>query len=312
VLIGFDTADDAGVYKLTAELALVQTVDFFTPIVDDPYTFGAIAAANALSDVYAMGGRPVSALAVVCFPQDADLAILEEIMRGGLAKMSEAQCTVAGGHSVRDAEMKFGYAVTGLIDPARVFTNAAAQPGDALILTKPLGTGVITTALKQGKAQAAWVENAVRSMTTLNRAASEIAAANAGVHAITDITGFGLMGHGREMALGGGVVLEIDVARVPVIDGALDAIHVGAIPGGLLANRDFAECLVHDAPGSVIADDLRTLLYDPQTAGGLLIAVESAAAPHLLERLCAAEVPAAQIGRVTGAHPGSGPAMILR
>src|SRR5580765_3003350 len=160
VLVGFDHADDAGVYKISPTAALVQTVDFFTPLVDDPFTFGQIAATNALSDVYAMGGRPVSALALVCFPQDADLAILEEIMRGGLSKMTEAGCTVAGGHSVRDAEMKFGYAVTGIVDPHRIYTNAAAQPGDNLILTKPIGTGVITTALKQGKAEAPWIENA--------------------------------------------------------------------------------------------------------------------------------------------------------
>ncbi len=158
LLVGFETSDDAGVYRIAEDLALVQTIDFFTPLVDDPFTFGQIAATNALSDVYAMGGRPITALAVVCFPQDADLGILEEIMRGGLAKMSEAHCTVAGGHSVRDAEIKFGYAVTGLIDPGRVYTNAAAQPGDMLILTKPLGTGVITTALKQGKAEPAWIE----------------------------------------------------------------------------------------------------------------------------------------------------------
>ena len=238
LLVGFDTSDDAGIYRIAPDLALVQTVDFFTPLVDDPFLFGQIAATNALSDVYAMGGRPVSALSIVCFPQDGDLDILEQIMRGGLAKMAEAGCVVVGGHSVRDAEIKFGYAVTGLIDPDRVFTNTGAVPGDALILTKPLGTGVITTALKRGLAEPHWVENAAQSMTTLNRAASEIVTAATGVHAMTDVTGFGLMGHSRELALGSGVTIEIVVEEVPRIEGALAAIHLGAIPAGLLSNRE--------------------------------------------------------------------------
>lgn len=314
LLVGFETSDDAGIYRIGPDLALVQTIDFFTPLVDDPYTFGQIAATNALSDVYAMGGRPISALAVVCFPQDADLGILEQIMRGGLAKMCEANCTVVGGHSVRDAEMKFGYAVSGLIDPARIYTNAAARPGDALILTKPIGTGVITTALKQGKAETAWIENAVRSMTTLNAIASAIAIANPGVHAMTDITGFGLMGHGREMALGSGVALEIEVASVPLIPGALDAIRLGAVPAGLLANREFAECVVADARGSTIPQELRTLLYDPQTAGGLLISVEGGNAPVLMASLREAGVAAAVIGRVSDPESATraGAAIVLR
>ncbi len=314
MLVGFDTSDDAGVYRIGPDLALVQTVDFFTPMVDDPFTYGQIAAANALSDVYAMGGRPLTALAVTCFPQDGDLAILEQIMRGGLAKMSEAACTVVGGHTVRDAEMKFGYAVTGLIDPDRVFTNAGAQPGDVLILTKAIGTGVITTALKQGKAGADWVQNAVRSMTTLNRTACTIAAEHGGVHAMTDVTGFGLMGHGREMALGSGVMLEIEVARVPRIEGALAAIAMAAIPAGLLANREFAECLVADAPGSNIPDDVRLLLYDPQTSGGLLISAAPASASSLLAELQGAGLPAEAIGWVSSAGAtGSGsPAITLR
>ncbi len=314
VLVGFETSDDAGVYQIAPGLALVQTIDFFTPLVDDPFTFGQIAATNALSDVYAMGGRPVSALAVVCFPQDADLGILEQIMRGGLAKMSEAGCTVVGGHSVRDAEMKFGYAVTGTIDPAHVYTNAAAQPGDVLILTKAIGTGVITTALKQGKAEASWMESAIRSMTTLNATASAIAIAHPGVHAITDITGFGLMGHGREMALGSEVALEIEVAAVPVIPGALEAVRLGAIPAGLLANREFAECVVADAAGSAIPDDIRTLLFDPQTAGGLLIACAAESASALIVSLRGGGVSAATIGRVPAARSRTdhGPAIVLR
>jgi selenide,water dikinase len=235
-------------------------------------------------------------------------------MRGGLAKMAEAKCSVVGGHSVRDAEMKFGYAVTGLIDPAHVYTNARALPGDALILTKPIGTGVIATALKQGKSKPAWVGRAILSMTTLNDKASAIAIACSGVHAITDITGFGLMGHGREMALGSGVTLEIEAATVPLIDGALDAVRAGAIPGGLLSNREFAECLVADAPESHIPDDLRSLLYDPQTSGGLLIAVASEDAAELLAGLQDGGLPAAIIGRVSGPFvAGAGrPAIILR
>jgi selenide,water dikinase len=314
LLVGFETSDDAGIFRIGPKQALVQTIDFFTPLVDDPFTFGQIAATNALSDVYAMGGRPLTALAAVCFPQDADLAILEQIMRGGLAKMTEAKCSVVGGHSVRDAEMKFGYAVTGLIDPARVYTNAGALPGDTLILTKPIGTGVITTALKQGKSEPAWVDRSIRSMTTLNCIASTIAISNSGVHAITDITGFGLMGHGREMALGSGVVIEIETARVPLIEGALDAVRAGAIPGGLISNREFAECMVADAPGSRIPDDLRKLLYDPQTSGGLLISVASESASALLASLHAAGLPAAIVGRVSGpfAADAGRPTIILQ
>lgn len=304
LLVGFETSDDAGIYRIGADLALVQTVDFFTPLVDDPFTFGLIAATNALSDVYAMGGRPLTALAVACFPQDGDIDVLEQIMLGGLAKMSEAGCTVVGGHTVRDAEIKFGYAVTGLIDPGRVYTNAGAVPGDVLILTKPLGTGVITTALKQGRAEQEWVERAVRSMTTLNKTAASIVSSisTGSVHAMTDITGFGLIGHAREMAMGSGVVLEIETARVPHIEGALEAIRLGAIPAGLLANREFAECVTEDAPGRTIPDDLRTLLFDPQTAGGLLISVGEADAAVLLALLQRAGLPAEEIGRVSARY----------
>ena len=200
VLVGFDTADDAGVYKLTPELALVQTVDFFTPIVDDPYTYGAIAAANALSDVYAMGGRPISALTILAWPPKEDPRDLEEILKGGAEKMHEAGCAILGGHSVADDEIKFGYAVTGTVHPARVVTNAGARPGDALVFTKRLGTGVIATALKRGIARPADVDASVASMLTLNRAACE-EMLRCQVHGCTDVTGFGLIGHAREMAL---------------------------------------------------------------------------------------------------------------
>jgi selenide, water dikinase len=277
VLVGFDKADDAGVYQLTPTQALVQTVDFFTPVVDDPYTFGQIAAVNSLSDVYAMGGKPLSALAMVCFPEKEDLGILEQIMAGGLAKMMEAGCTVIGGHSIRDPEIKFGYAVTGTIDPQRIWKNAGAQPGDALIFTKAIGTGVISTAIKKGIAQPEWIAAATRSMTTLNKAAAEaLLATNVPVNACTDVTGFGLIGHAREMALGSEVTLRIDGASVPLLEGALECVRLGAVPGGLKTNREFAECVV-DYAGE-IPEVIKTLLFDPQTAGGLLIASPDAAA----------------------------------
>jgi selenide, water dikinase len=296
VLVGFDTADDAGVYQLTPELALVQTIDFFTPIVDDPFTFGQIAATNALSDVYAMGGRPISSLAMVCFPDKGDVEILEHILAGGLSKMMEAGCTVIGGHSIRDPEIKFGYSVTGTIDPRRIFANSAAQDGDALVFTKGLGTGVISTAIKKEKAEPAWIEAATLSMTTLNKISSEIAQ-RFSVHGMTDVTGFGLIGHAREMALGSKVGLRITASRVPLLEGALTCVDQGYVPGGLLANRDFAECLVTYA--ETVPANLRTLLYDPQTAGGLLISLPAAEADQLVLELHSAGIfSASHIGEV--------------
>ena len=295
VLVGFDKADDAGVYLVAPNLALVQTVDFFTPIVDDPYTFGQIAATNALSDVYAMGGRPVSSLAMVCFPEKGDFTVLEQILAGGLSKMAEAGCTVVGGHSIRDPEIKFGYAVTGTIDPKRVMTNAGAKAGDHLVLTKALGTGVISTAIKRGEARQEWIDAATRSMTMLNRAAAEIAL-KYDVHGMTDITGFGLIGHAREMALGSNVAMEIEAAKVPAMTGALECIRAGFIPGGLKANREFAECVVEYANG--VLEELRTLLFDPQTAGGLLVSVAAEDSEKLVSELREAGLPGAQIGRV--------------
>jgi selenide, water dikinase len=297
VLVGFDKADDAGVYKISATQALVQTVDFFTPIVDDPYTFGQIAATNSLSDVYAMGGRPLSALGIVCFPDKGDLEILQQIMAGGLSKMMEANCVVIGGHSVRDPEIKFGYAVTGMIHPEKVWANANAQVLDALILTKGLGTGVISTAIKQGKAKQSWIDAAIQSMTTLNARAAEIAASGKFViHAATDITGFGLIGHAREMAAGSGVSLRLDSAKVPLLEGAIDCVRAGLIPGGLNNNRDFAECMV--SYDQSIPEEIRTILFDPQTAGGLLLSVARADAAQLLEAFTREGVPAAEIGEV--------------
>lgn len=278
VLVGFDTADDAGVYKLTPECALVQTVDFFTPIVDEPFLYGAIAAANALSDVYAMGGRPLTALSIVAYPADGDLEVLEQILKGGIEKMREAGCAVIGGHSVADAEMKFGYAVTGLVDPERVLTNARAQPGDALLLTKRIGTGVIATALKRGLAEAAHVEASTASMLELNRRACE-AMLPLEPHACTDVTGFGLLGHAREMALASGVTLEIEAAQVQFLPGALDYARQGALPGGLKNNREFFSCAVELA--RQLAPEVENLLYDPQTSGGLLIALPEEKAARL-------------------------------
>ena len=267
VLVGFDHADDAGVYQLTPETALVQTVDFFTPVVDDPYTFGQIAATNALSDIYAMGGRPLTALAMVCFPEKADLAILERILAGGLSKMIEAGCTVIGGHSIRDEETKFGYAVTGLIDPKKVLANQGAKAGDALVLTKAIGTGVISTAIKKGVAQPERIDAAVASMTTLNRNAAELITSKGyEVHSLTDVTGFGLIGHAREMALASNVGLRLYSANVPLLSGAMECAREGHLPGGLKANREFAECVVKYE--TEITPELKALLFDPQTAAG--------------------------------------------
>jgi selenide,water dikinase len=297
VLVGFDHADDAGVYQIAPDTALVQTVDFFTPVVDDPYTFGQIAATNALSDVYAMGGRPLTSLALVCFPEKADVEILEGILAGGLDKMTEADCTVIGGHSIRDEETKFGYAVTGLVHPKRVFANSGAEAGDALLLTKALGTGVISTAIKKGRAQEPWVAAAVASMTALNKRAAEVAISGKHrVHAMTDITGFGLIGHARELALASQVSLRIFSDKVLLLPGAIACARAGHIPGGLKANREFAECVV--GYESEISDELKALLFDPQTAGGLLLSVSEEDAETLLRELQSLEIAASRIGAV--------------
>ena len=298
VLVGFDTADDAGVYKLTPELALVQTVDFFTPIVDDPYTYGAIAAVNALSDVYAMGGKPMSALSLLAYPANGDVDDLEQILKGGADKIHESGCVILGGHSVADEEIKFGYAVTGTIHPERIKTNAGARAGDALVFTKRIGTGVVTTALKRGIASEADVEAAVNSMLTLNRRACEAMLAF-DVHGCTDVTGFGLIGHAREIASGSGVTIEIDAAAVRFLPGALEYARQGALPGGLKNNREFASCAVEMA--RQIAPEVESLLYDPQTSGGLLISLPERDAAQLERALADAY----RIGRVVakGAKP---------
>jgi selenide,water dikinase len=293
VLVGFDHADDAGVYRIAPDLALVQTVDFFTPMVDDPYTFGQIAATNALSDVYAMGGRPITALAHVCFPANGELEILERVLAGGLSKMMEAGCAVVGGHSVRDEEMKFGYSVTGLIDPKKVFANDGARAGDRLIFTKALGTGVICTAIKKGQARQSWIDAAISSMTTLNKKAAEVIA-KFPVHTMTDVTGFGLVAHAREMALASKVSMKLFASRIPLLEGALECVRAGHIPGGLVSNREFAECVVGYEDG--VSDEVKALLFDPQTAGGLLISIENSA--ELVGALNQAGVPALEIGEV--------------
>lgn len=270
VLVGFDTCDDAGVYRIAPDLALVQTIDFFTPIVDDPWTYGAIAAANALSDVYAMGGRPLTALSVVAYPDKGDLDDLEQILKGGAEKMAEAGCAIVGGHSVNDAEVKFGYAVTGAVHPGRVKANSGARPGDALVFTKRIGTGVVATALKRGIAEPADVAAATASMLELNRAACERMLAF-DVHGCTDVSGFGLIGHAREMAAASGVTLEIEAASVEFLPGALEYARRGAIAGGLKNNREYSACAVETT--REIPAGVEDLLYDPQTSGGLLVAM---------------------------------------
>jgi len=309
VLVGFETSDDAGVYLLDENSALVQTVDFFTPIVDDPHAFGEIAASNSLSDVYAMGGRPISALSIVGFPEKGDPQILAEILQGGLAKMIEAKCTVIGGHSIRNEDVLFGYSVTGLINPRRIWKNVGARTGDALLFTKPLGTGVISTAIKKEKASADSIAAAIRSMTTLNRAAAEalheIEAQpqweNA-IHALTDVTGFGLLGHAREMALGNpekGIPptsFEIDHSAFAYLPGAIEAAKDGHIPGGLKNNLDFiGDCVEFSA---TISQEYRDLLFDPQTAGGLLVSVAAEVASAALVALQRHGVAASRIGSV--------------
>jgi selenide,water dikinase len=297
VLVDYRTSDDAGVYALDEARALVQTVDFFTPIVDDPFAYGRIAAANALSDVYAMGGTPLTALAIAAFPKDADPAVLATIFRGGLATLKEAGVALLGGHTVQDQEIKFGYAVTGLVDRARIWTNAGARVGDVLILTKPLGTGVIATAIKLGRAPVGVAEAAIASMARLNRDAAQVLAALPGdvVHACTDVTGFGLAGHAIEMARGSGATLAIDLDRVPVLDGALELVEDNT-PGGGRSNAAHFGAAVSLQPG---LDTRRVqLAYDPQTSGGVLAAIAPDAAESALAALTAAGVAAHVVGAV--------------
>ena len=297
LLVGFGKKDDAGVYLLQDGLALVQTTDFFTPIIDDPYQYGQIAAANSLSDVYAMGGRPLTALSIVCYPEDGDLSMLQQILIGGMDKMIEAGCTIVGGHMVRDSEVKFGYAVTGTVDPKYIWTNAGARPGDVLLLTKPLGTGVIATAIRAGKSEPAWTEAAVNVMRRLNKdAAAALDPVKGSIHAVTDITGFGFIGHTLEMATGSEVSIRIESRNIGLIPGAVECVALGCIAGGLKKNREFVGAGAQFAES--VAPELRQLLFDPQTSGGLLISIKPEAAEEASRRLKAAGCEAMHAGNV--------------
>jgi selenide, water dikinase len=297
-------SEDAGVYRLRDDLAIIQTVDFFTPIVDDPYTFGRIAVTNALSDIYAMGGRPVTAMNIVCFPiKTMDVKILRAILRGGLDQMREAGVLLIGGHSVEDNEPKYGLSVTGIIHPDKILFNNGAQTGDRLILTKPLGTGIVSTALKAGLADAALVARSIASMTTLNRKAAELMAEMPVIHSCTDVTGFGFLGHALEMAEGSGTGMRIDAATVPFFPEIRSFVEEEIVPGGLIRNRKFRENQLDigpDCPGWLI-----DIFFDPQTAGGLLISLPPIAAEELLRKMHAAGIAeAAIVGEVISAPRG--------
>ena len=282
LLVGRETFDDAGVFALSDELALVQTVDFFAPIVDDPYLFGQVAAANALSDVYAMGGEPLTALSIVGFPVGKlPLEVLTEVLRGGQDKVREAGAVLVGGHTVVDDEVKFGLAVTGRVHPARMLTNAGARAGDRLVLTKPIGNGVLATAAKRGDLSPALEQAMVRQMAALNGGAAQAAVA-LGARCATDVTGFGLLGHASHVARASDVTLAVDAARVPLLDGALDALARGNTPGGAARNADFLAPLT--TWGAVDAP-LRALLVDPQTSGGLLVALRADLAGEFIARV---------------------------
>jgi selenide,water dikinase len=302
VIVGTETSDDAGVFRLRPDLAIVNTVDFFTPIVDDPFTFGQVAGANALSDIYAMGAEPKTVLNIVGFPRGKmDLAVLGEIMRGGADRAAEAGAVVIGGHSVIDEELKYGMAVTGVVHPDRVIRNVGVRPGDALILTKALGTGVIATALKRRKASKESVRAAVASMVTLNRAASAIMRTFP-VHACSDVTGFGLLGHALEMARASGVTIVIEAARMPLLPGARRLAARGFLTGGCRRNREFVGS--HTSIRGGLGDALIELALDPQTSGGLLIAIPEDRASALVAELRAGGAPvAARVGYATAPGP---------
>lgn len=304
VLVGTKTADDAAVYRINDELAIIQTVDFFTPIVDDPYTFGAIAAANSLSDVYAMGGRPVLALNVVGFPlssAETPLSVLAEILRGGADKAKEAGIDIAGGHSVEDKEPKYGLCVMGFVHPDRIWRNVGAKPGDRLVMTKALGTGIISSAVRAGKASAVSAQKAAESMITLNQDAAEVAR-SVGVHACTDITGFGFLGHLKGMLNDGTVGVRVSWSAVPILEGTLDLAQRDIVPGGSRRNAKSVEADVsYDAS---LSEAERLILCDAQTSGGLMFAVASGKVDELLEGLRGAGVPAAEVGKFVTDAPG--------
>jgi selenide, water dikinase len=302
VLVDYRTSDDAGVYRLDAERALVQTVDFFTPIVDDPYVYGQIAAANALSDVYAMGGQPLTALAIAGFPKEVGPALMKAVFGGGFDMLQRAGVALLGGHTVQDPEIKFGYAVTGHVHPERIWTNGGAEPDDVVLLTKPLGTGVVATAIKFDRAPAPIVQRAVASMLTLNKAAADALSSLAGaVHACTDVTGFGLVGHASEMAAASRATIEIAAASVPLLDGVLE-MAPGNMPAGSRTNAQHFGSGVRFARELPL--DLVQLLHDPQTSGGLLLAIDAPAADSAGRRLADAGCGAWTIGRVVRQQPG--------
>lgn len=295
LLVGLHTRDDAGVYKLSEEQALIQTLDFFTPMVDDPYVFGQIAATNAINDVYAMGGRPILTMNVVCFPQCEDMSILAQILEGGLSKIKEAGALLVGGHTVDDNEPKYGLAVTGLVHPQQIISNSAARPGDLLYLSKPIGNGIITTAIKAEMAETRDAEEAVDWMTTLNKTASEVMQ-QCGIKAATDITGFGFLGHLYEMAAASDVAVEVYAQMVPLMSGTLGYAGMGLIPAGAYSNRDYLEGKIsyHDE----IDPDRRDLLFCPETAGGLLMAVPTGQEQDFLHRMAESQVKVSLVGRV--------------
>ena len=297
LLIGLDVSDDAAVYQINAEQAIVQTVDFFPPIVDDPYTYGAIAAANALSDIYAMGGQPILALAIAAFPDDLPAATIQAILQGGADKVAEAGAVVAGGHTVVDNEPKYGLCVTGLIVPGKATAKANAQPGDVLLLTKPLGTGVITTAIKRNVGDQAHLDVAIAGMLRLNKIAAEIAQ-TVTIHSATDITGFGLLGHAAEIARTSGVGLRIVADALPLLPGALGYAQQGIVPGGLGRNQSYLEQNGYVRYDSAIDPGRKLLLYDPQTSGGLMLALPADAAATLQARYADADQSCWRIGEV--------------
>jgi len=304
ILTGYEHAEDAGVYKLSDDLALVQTVDFFTPTVDDPYTFGQIAATNAINDVYAMGGKPLTAMNIVCFPiKTMDKSVLREVLRGGLDKMREAGVLLMGGHSVEDNEIKYGLSVTGTIHPDRVLFNRGAKPGDKMILTKPLGTGIISTALKANAVGESLLARSVACMTELNKKAAELMIAAGDIHSCTDITGFGFLGHACETIEDSAVGLRIDSAAIPILAGVRDLAETGYIPGGLYRNRNFRMAQIEKAPSC--PDWIYDVCFDPQTAGGLFFSLPADRADALVEKMRAQGIEeAAVVGEVVTDHPG--------
>lgn len=296
LLVGLDTSDDAAVYQLNEDTALIQTLDFFTPIVDDPYQFGQIAAANALSDIYAMGGTPILALNIVCFPTCLPVEVLGEILRGGADKVKEAGALLVGGHSVEDNEPKYGLSVTGLVHPDKVLANSTAKPGDLLILTKPIGLGILNTCIKEEMLDDVTRNEAIRVMATLNKTAGELMV-RVGANACTDITGFGLLGHALEVAEGSGVSIELEVSQIPIMDGALENARIGMVPAGTYKNKSYFGKRAWMDPA--IQEDMIDVLYDPQTSGGLLISLPPDRAAELMALYNASlETACALVGRV--------------